>query len=316
MGLLIADDVGIGKTIEAAVIARELLDRGEIKNLTVLCPPHLAEQWQSELEEKFHIEAELVLSSTIRRLERDLPVGVSVFDRHRFTIVSTDFIKTSRRADDFIHKCPELVIVDEAHGCTLSGAKGRGRQKRFELLSRLTKDPNRHLVLVTATPHSGNENAFRSLLGLLNNEFSNLPTDLDRAESDGVRRKLARHLVQRKRADIRHFLETDTSFPERLDKESTYTFDIDYRELFDDILDFARNYVSEGDEGQRHRRIRYWSALALLRCVSSSPAAAAATLRSRADVDQASDEDIDEIKGVPVDPPEGYKCEDGIFVLE
>src|ERR1017187_3075994 len=55
--LLIADDVGIGKTIEAAVIARELLDRGEIRRLAVLCPPHLAEQWQGELAEKFHIEA-------------------------------------------------------------------------------------------------------------------------------------------------------------------------------------------------------------------------------------------------------------------
>ena len=59
--LLIADDVGIGKTIEAALIARELLDRGEIRRLAVLCPPHLAEQWQRELAEKFHIEAELVL---------------------------------------------------------------------------------------------------------------------------------------------------------------------------------------------------------------------------------------------------------------
>src|ERR1700692_4743081 len=68
--LLIADDVGIGKTVEAALIARELLDRGEIRRFTVLCPPHLAEQWQQELREKFHIEAELVLSSTITRLER------------------------------------------------------------------------------------------------------------------------------------------------------------------------------------------------------------------------------------------------------
>jgi SNF2 family DNA or RNA helicase len=159
--LLIADDVGIGKTIEAALIARELLDRGEIHRMTVLCPPQLAEQWQRELAEKFHIEAELVLSSTIQRLERDLPIGVSVFDRHRFTIVSTDFIKSSRRAEDFILKCPEFVIVDEAHGCTLAGGVGRGRQQRFDLLKRVAKDPARHLVLVTATPHSGNEDAFR-----------------------------------------------------------------------------------------------------------------------------------------------------------
>src|SRR5207249_7558349 len=62
-----------------------------------------------------------------------------------------------------------------------------------------------------------------------------------------------------------------------------------------DILTFAREFVSERDDGERRRRVRYWSALALLRCVSSSPAAAAATLRSRAAVDQAADEEVDEV---------------------
>ena len=294
--MLIADDVGIGKTIEACLIARELLDRGEIRRLAVLCPPHLAEQWQRELGEKFHIEAELVLSSTIQRLERDLPLGVSVFDRHRFTVVSTDFIKAPRRAEDFALKCPECVIVDEAHGCTLAGGVGRGRQQRHALLRRVTADASRHVVLVTATPHSGNEDAFRSLLGLLEDDFTNLPVeDLDRAEREGVRRRLARHFVQRRRADIRRYLEIDTTFPDRKDKESTYSFSPAYRALFDDILTFAREYVSEDGGGERKQRVRYWSALALLRCVSSSPAAAAATLRSRAAVDEAEGEDVDEV---------------------
>ena len=310
--MLIADDVGIGKTIEACLIARELLDRAEIRRIAVLCPPHLAEQWQRELAEKFHIEAELVLSSTIQRLERDLPLGVSVFDRHPFTVVSTDFIKAPRRAEDFAMRCPELVIVDEAHGCTLAGGVGRGRQQRHDLLRRVTADPTRHVVLVTATPHSGNEDAFRSLLALLDDDFADLPVeDLDRAGREGVRRRLARHLVQRRRADIRRYLETDTAFPERRDKEAAYTFSRGYRALFDDILAFAHEYVTEkaddgrlapdgrmpdGDQpGQRRRRVRYWSALALLRCVSSSPAAAAATLRSRAAVDAAEGEDVDEV---------------------
>lgn len=293
--LLIADDVGIGKTIEACVIARELLDRGEIRRMSVLCPPHLAEQWQRELAEKFHIDAELMLAGTIQRLERDLPVGVSVFDRHRFTVVSTDFIKSSRRAEDFVIKCPEFVIVDEAHGCTLAGGVGRGRQQRYDLVRRVAEDPTRHVLLVTATPHSGNEDAFRSLLSLLDAEFADLPTDLARTERTALRAKLARHLVQRRRADIRNYLETDTAFPERKDKEATYAFTTEYRSLFDDILDFARDYVSEEGGSQRRRRVRYWSALALLRCVSSSPAAAAATLRSRAAVDQATDDEVDEV---------------------
>ncbi|HVN96861.1 MAG TPA: helicase-related protein [Syntrophorhabdaceae bacterium] len=293
--LLIADDVGIGKTIEAGLIAREMLDRGEIHRLVVLCPPALAEQWQKELEEKFHIEAELVLSSTIQRLERDLPIGVSVFDRHRFVVVSTDFIKSDRRAADFELKCPEFVIVDEAHGCTVAGGVGRGRQQRFDLVRKIAQKPDRHVVLVTATPHSGNELAFRSLLGLLNEEFFDLPTDIGKEERESVRRKLARYLVQRRRADIRHYLETDTSFPTRLDKEETYAFSPEYRQLFDDIFRFAHEFVSDKGTGERHRRVRYWSALALLRCVSSSPAAAAATLRSRAAADEASPGEVDDV---------------------
>ena len=295
--LLIADDVGIGKTIEAAVIARELLDRGEIRRLAVLCPPQLAEQWQRELAEKFHIEAELVLSSTIQRLERDLPVGVSVFDRHRFTIVSTDFIKSSRRAEDFILKCPEFVIVDEAHGCTLAGGVGRGRQQRFDLLRRIAEDeyaasgarhrhaPQRQRRGVPLAPEPARE------------EFADLPTDLDRAGREGIRRKLARHLVQRRRADIRHYLETDTAFPQALGQNPSRPTPSARNTAPSSTTSSPSRAITcrKSDGGQRRRRVRYWSALALLRCVSSSPAAAAATLRSRAAVDEAADEEVDEV---------------------
>lgn len=293
--MLIADDVGIGKTIEAILIARELLDRGEIRNMAVLCPPHLAEQWQQELYDKFHIEAELVLSSTIQRLERDLPHNMSVFDRHPFTVISTDFVKSTHHAEEFICKCPEFVIVDEAHTCTLTGGVGRGRQQRFDLVKRLAEKSGRHLVLVTATPHSGNEDAFRSLLSLLDPEFVSLPTDLDRAELDSIRRKLARHLVQRRRVDIRQYLETSTFFPERKDREVAYSLSGEYRSLLDDVLAFAREYVSDSGDTNIRQRVRYWSALALMRCISSSPAAAAATLRNRARTEQAGEDEIDDL---------------------
>ena len=109
--VLIADDVGIGKTVEACLIARELLDRGEVERLAILCPPHLAEQWQRELLEKFHLEAELVLSSTATRLERHCRLGQSLFDLYPYVIVSTDFIKSEHRREEFLRTCPNGKAV-------------------------------------------------------------------------------------------------------------------------------------------------------------------------------------------------------------
>src|ERR1700736_3802229 len=130
--LLIADGVGIGKTIEALMIVRELIDRGEISSLAVLCPPHLAEQWQKEMRDKFNIEAELVLPSTVKRLNRDIGFNESLFLRYRFTIISTDFVKSERNRNDFLRDAPELVIVDEAHTC--AEAVAGARQQRYRLL--------------------------------------------------------------------------------------------------------------------------------------------------------------------------------------
>ncbi|MBN1811809.1 MAG: DEAD/DEAH box helicase [Anaerolineae bacterium] len=279
--LLIADDVGIGKTIEAGLVARELLDRGEVQRLAVLCPPHLAEQWQAELEEKFHIQAELVLSSTVTRLERYTAVGQSLFDLYPFVVVSTDYIKATRRRDEFVRACPELVIVDEAHTCTFSHSQRGGRHLRHQLLQALARDPARHLLLVTATPHSGDEGAFRSLLGLLRPDFFDLPDDLSGQGHERERRQVAAHLVQRRRADVRAYMDADTFFPERHDAEETYTLGNEYKKLFNDVLDYARERVQDASGSLHHQRVRWWSVLALLRSLASSPAAAAATLRTR-----------------------------------
>lgn len=280
--VLIADDVGIGKTVEAGLVARELLDRGEADRLAVLCPPQLAGQWQSELREKFHIEAEQVLPSTAKRLERHLRTGESIFDRYPYVIVSTDFVKSDRRRDDFLRACPELVIVDEAHTCAESGEGRSARHQRHRLVSGLAADETRHMVLVTATPHSGKEDAFRALLGFLDPSFLNLPEDLSGSANERHRRRLAQHLVQRRRADIRHWMGAETPFPDREEAEEHYTLSPEYRRLFDRVLRYAREKVRDDTGGGVRQRVRWWSALALLRSLASSPAAAASTLRNRA----------------------------------
>jgi len=282
--ILIADDVGIGKTVEACLIARELLDRGEVGRMAVLCPPPLAEQWQKELAEKFHIEAELVLAATAARLERRCRADQSLFEMYPFTVVSLDFIKSERRRHEFHRTCPELVIVDEAHTCAHGYESRGGRHQRHELVSALAEDPNRHLILVTATPHSGNPQAFRSLLGLIDPEFTQLAGDFTRKATESERRKLARHFVQRRRADIRRYLDTDTPFPRRMESEKSYRLSEPYRKLFEKALRYARETVSAAADGSREHRVRWWSALALLRSLGSSPAAAAETLRNRSGI--------------------------------
>ncbi|WP_322798869.1 helicase-related protein [Thermoflexus sp.] len=277
--MLIADDVGVGKTIEALLIARELLARGEIRRIAVLCPPYLCDQWARELEEKFHLPAVVIRSGTVGPLERKTPPGESIFGHYPHIVVSIDYAKSDRHRANFLQHCPEFVIVDEAHGAAQPAGQRTAQQQRHQLLRDLAQDPRRHLLLLTATPHSGVEESFRSLLALLRPDFATL--DLHGLNEQQTR-ELARHLVQRRRADVVRWLGTETPFPERESVEETYDLSPAYARLFEQVYAFSRELVRTGTTltGWK-RRIRYWSALALLRCVMSSPAAAQAALEKR-----------------------------------
>lgn len=278
--LLISDDVGVGKTVEAAIIARELLDRNEIRRICILCPPYLCDQWRRELAEKFHIDAVVINSGTVSALERRLPPGDhSIFGFFPFTVVSIDYAKSDRHRQNFLTNCADLVVVDEAHGATKASRHSSSQQQRHALLKDLSADKERHLILLTATPHSGVEEAFLSLLGLLESGFERL--DLSKL-SEKERDRLARHFVQRRRADVINWMGEETPFPERQSKEEPYGLSASYQKLFDGVYDFSRDLVASGaDEKGWKRRIRYWTALALLRCVMSSPAAAATAIGKR-----------------------------------
>ncbi|MBR8835524.1 MAG: DEAD/DEAH box helicase [Stigonema ocellatum SAG 48.90 = DSM 106950] len=275
--LLIADDVGIGKTIEAGLIARELLDRGEVKRIAVLCPPHLCDQWQQELREKFHIDAVVVRSGTASKLERSIPNGSHIFSYYRHLIVSLDYAKAERRRASFVTHCPDLVIVDEAHTCARPHNKTTSGQQRHQLIQEISQKQQQHLLLLTATPHSGIESAFLSILGLLLPEFEHLNLE---SLTEKQRDKLANHFIQRRRADVKLWLGNETPFPERDSIEQPYKLSKEYKDLFEEVYAFARRLVKTTTAEMSHaqRRGRYWSALALIRCVMSSPAAAIATL--------------------------------------
>ena len=287
--LLIADDVGVGKTIESLLVVRELLERRKIKRFAVICLPHLCEQWQEEIRAKLDIEAVIIRSNTQARLDRQIQGDTSVYDYYPYQVISIDFIKAESRRDVFIEQCPELVIVDETHTCARPTGASASQQQRYHLVSRIAAKPNQHLILLTATPHSGKPEEFQSLLGLIQPEFEAL--DLPNSTAT-QRRDLAKHFVQRKRADIEKWMGEETPFPEREAFEWPYDLGTAYAQFFDEILDFARKLVATDPGEGRQQRVRYWTALGLLRGVMSSPAAGVAMLNTRmSNLAQAEDDD-------------------------
>ncbi|MEC4595106.1 DEAD/DEAH box helicase [Nitrospirillum amazonense] len=312
--LLIADDVGIGKTIEAGLILRELMDRGEVDAFSVLCPPHLVEQWVGELKVRFGIDAVAVTSGTASRLERGLPLAQALFDAYPFTVVSLDYIKAEKRREGFARACPDFVIVDEAHACV---GTHQGRQQRFELLLGLARNPERRLLLLTATPHSGDEEAFARLLSLIDQSFASMDF-----EDTRYRERLARHFVQRRRIDlVSGDWDEDRAFPKHETTEFSYRLSRAHLEFQEAVLDYCLGIVSRAAGGQRERRLAFWGTLALMRCVGSSPAAGLSALRNRIanQTDrlepQIYDEDSDDEDAVDLEPGIAFEADPELLAL-
>lgn len=278
--LLVADDVGIGKTVEALLVVRELLERRKIKRFAVVCLPHLCEQWQAEIRDKLDLESVIIRSNTQARLDRQIQGDTSVYEYYPYQVISIDFIKSDSRRDVFIEQCPELVIVDEAHTCARPAGASASQQQRYHLISRIAQKPRQQIMLLTATPHSGKPEEFHSLLGLVRPEFEHI--DLP-ASTQTQRRELAKCFVQRKRADVEKWMGENTPFPKREAFEWPYDLSQAYGSFFERILDFAKQLVSPDQDKEGRRRVQYWTALALLRGVMSSPAAGIEMLKTRLD---------------------------------
>lgn len=312
--LLIADDVGIGKTIEAGLILRELMDRGEVDGFSVLCPPHLVEQWVGELKQRFGIEAVAVTSGSAARLERGLPLAQTLFDAYPYTVVSLDYIKAEKRREGFARACPDFVIVDEAHACV---GTHKGKQQRFELLAGLARDTERRMILLTATPHSGDEDAFGRLLSLIEPSFGVMNFDDAR-----YRERLARHFVQRQRIDlVSGEWDENRAFPKHETTESPYRLSQAHLDFQEAVLDYCFGVVSRAGTGLRERRLAFWGTLALMRCVGSSPAAALSALRNRMSNEsdrlepQIYDEDSDDEDAVDIEPSTGFDTDPALLAL-
>jgi hypothetical protein len=199
--MLVADDVGLGKTIEAGLIITELLARQMASRLLIIVPANLREQWREALDYFFHIPARIISSRHGREMERELPAGANPWEHYRFLITSVDYAKQPAIKNQILEQAWDVILFDEAHQVAKphqSGPDQRVNMDRWELAEALASSERvRHLLLLTATPHSGYTDSFASLLRMLNVGAAAGPIHAPR-----IFRAIAeRHVCQRRRQD-------------------------------------------------------------------------------------------------------------------
>ncbi|GAA2003791.1 helicase-related protein [Nocardiopsis rhodophaea] len=271
---LLADDPGAGKTIMAGLYIKELMLRDDVHRCLVVAPGGLVEQWQDELRFKFGLRFEILTSQLV-----DADVDASVFDHHPLLIARMDQLARNRNLLDQLRDGEwDLVVVDEAHrmGAHYFGGKLE-KTKRFQL-GELLGERTRHLLLMTATPHSGKEEDFQLFLTLLDRDrfAGRFRHGVHSADTDGVMRRMVKE-------ELCTF-DGKPLFPERIAQTVPYELTSLESRLYEQVTSYVRQGMNRADHLDGKRRTTVGFALTVLqRRLASSPQAIYRSLRRRAD---------------------------------
>lgn len=212
VNLFIADDTGLGKTIEAGLIARELLLRKKAKTIVVAAPPSVLEQWRAELEERFGLMFEILDRAYLTRVRRERGFGVNPWRTHSRFLISHNLLVDPNYTDPMREwlgtMLPgSLLILDEAHHAAPSSGGRYGIETKFTRSIRDLAGRFEHRLFLSATPHNGHSNSFSTLLELLD------PYRFTRGVKVRGRKALEDVMVRRLKEDIRAI---QGGFPKRV----------------------------------------------------------------------------------------------------
>ena len=211
VNLFIADDTGLGKTIEAGLIARELLLRRKANTIVVAAPPSVLEQWKGELEDRFGLLFEILDRAYLSRMRRERGFGVNPWRTHSRFLVSHNLLIDPGYADPLREwlgpMLPgSLLILDEAHHAAPASGGRYGIETKFTRAIRDLAGRFEHRLFLSATPHNGHSNSFSTLLELLD------PYRFTRGVKVRGKSVLDDVMVRRLKEDIR---EVRGGFPKR-----------------------------------------------------------------------------------------------------
>ncbi len=281
VNLLVADDVGLGKTIEAGLVVQELLLRHRARTVLVLCPPALRTKWQEEMRDKFGLAFEIIDSERVRRFRRERGVAANIFDHMPRAIVSFDWLKDGRPLRSLREWLPidrnayprkiDLLIVDEVHQCAPSGEGTYATDSLRTQLLRTIGPHVEHRLFLSATPHNGYANSYLALLELLDPQrfARGVPPDEP---------SLRRSVVRRMKAQIQADLGAGVArFPKRVVRAIAVRYGKDERDAHRALEAYAvsRRGASAGEAGKAAADL---TTLLLKKRMFSSPAAFASTL--------------------------------------
>ncbi|RAS61285.1 uncharacterized protein DUF3883 [Lentzea atacamensis] len=258
---LLADDPGAGKTIMAGLYIKELMLRDDVQRCLIIAPGGLVEQWQDELFFKFGLRFDLLTNQLI-----DANVNLNVFEANPLLIARMDQLARNEELQGRLSETEwDLIIVDEAHrmGAHFFGGKLQ-KTKRFQL-GELLGELTRHLLLMTATPHSGKEEDFQLFLTLLDRDrFEGKHRTT--ADTSGVMRRMVKE-------DLLTF-EGKKLFPERVAETVPYELTASEQHLYEEVTEYVRTGMNRAEKLDGKRRNTVGFALTVLqRRLASSPEA-------------------------------------------
>jgi superfamily II DNA or RNA helicase len=286
VSLLIADDVGLGKTIEAGLVAQELTLRYRARRILIVTPADLQLQWRDEMHDKFGLDFRIVDRELVRQLRRARGIHVNPWTHFPRLITSIDYLKSETPLRRFREALPahdepryprrfDLLIVDEAHNAAPSG---KGRYATDSLRTNLLRElvPHfEHRLFLTATPHNGYLESFTALLELLD----------DQRFARGVRPRaepLAEVMVRRLKRELPANFDGTPRFPERKLEPITVTYTDAERAAHADLARYTALRIENATGGAEKFATEFVLKL-LKKRLFSSPAAFARTLAKHRD---------------------------------